>query len=160
MDENVNILPLSYFVNHYVKITTHFFTGQERYRSITQTFYHNTSAVMIVFDVTDGSSYNAATTEWLREVTTYLNPNQAGAVDIPILLVGNKIDLEDHRVISARELKDCGKTNRLLLPVQCSAKSGAKVKQVFEMVAQEIIKRDLKPTPNVRPVETTKCCGQ
>lgn len=148
-----------------------FSPGQERYRSITQRFYHNTCAVIIVFDVTDGSTYEEATESWLKEATTYLNLDNPAAPDIPIVLVGNKIDEEDNRVITTKELKQFKKSKPSLLIAECSAKSGAKVEQLFELVAKEMIKKCVKPSRclsgsintnvakavNVRPV-TKSCC--
>ncbi len=161
------------FISCGVKITMSLFllifdTGQERYRSITQRFYHSTCAVIIVFDVNDGNTYEEATENWLKEATTYLNLDTPEAPDIPIMLVGNKIDQED-RVITWKELKQFKKSKPSLMIAECSAKSGVKVEHVFEQIAKEIVKREIRPTQasggdlntstkvNVRPVTKT-CC--
>ena len=116
----------------------------------------------------DGDTYEEATENWLKEATTYLNLDTPGAPDIPVMLVGNKIDQAD-RVISWRELKQFKKSKPSLMIAECSAKSGVKVNQVFEQIAKEMIKRDIRPTQssggdlntsarvNVRPV-TKSCC--
>lgn len=142
-----------------------FLLGQERYRSITQRFYHSTCAVIIVFDVTDGDSYEEATSSWLKEATMYLNLDRPGAPDIPVILVGNKTDDTEARVISSKELKQLKKSKPSLLIAECSAKKGDKVEQLFEMVAKEILKRGVRPlakpgdiSTRVRPVTNRNCC--
>ena len=133
-------------------------TGQERYQSITQRFYHNTSAVMIVYDISDAESYNEATKNWYVEATNYLDKTP----DIPFIIVGNKTDLEDKRAISFKEVKEFSSQNNLLHPVECSAKKGGdKVNKAFESLGREIIARNIKSKESsrihVRNV-SKKCC--
>ncbi len=85
---------------------------------------------------------------------------------MPIVLVGNKIDNDEDRVINMKELKQFKRSRPSLLIAECSAKTGNNVDKIFEMVAREIIKRGVHPkqlsgkninSPNVRPV-TNNCC--
>ena len=120
--------------------------------------------------MTDGNSYEEATNEWLTEASTYLNLNQPGAPDIPVLLVGNKTDLDedDGRVISTRELKQFNKSRPSIIVKECSAKTGKRVNEVFQTAAQEIVKRDIfadqkdgaitASSVNVRTVNKKGCC--
>ena len=132
--------------------------GQERYHSITGRFYHDASAVMIVYDISDAESYNEATTSWFSEVTTHLNMD----LNIPIMLVGNKTDLEDDRVINVKDVKDFARKSHLLEPIECSAKTGKLVDRAFQTLAKEMVKRGL-PTnkaggvPHVTKV-SKNCC--
>ena len=60
--------------------------GQERFRSITRSYYRNSSVVLLVFDLTCTKSlYNL--NEWLEQVKEHCKAT-------PIIVVGNKLDLE------------------------------------------------------------------
>lgn len=58
--------------------------GNERFRTITTSYYRGAHVVMLVFDVTDESSIYAIP-DWIREIRLHNH-------EAPILLVGNKID--------------------------------------------------------------------
>lgn len=70
--------------------------GQERFRTMTQTFYKRAHGVIIVFDVTDKSTFDSVE-NWIKSIA------DNAAVDIQKILVGNKIDLVDERVVSLQE---------------------------------------------------------
>ena len=113
---------------------------------------------MIVYDITDAESYNEATKNWFMEATTYSNPN----IDIPIMLVGNKIDLDEERVIPLRNAKDFCNKHNLLTPIECSAKvdRGKVVSKAFEELGRQILIRNLKPKGHaVHVTRTTSSCG-
>jgi GTPase SAR1 family protein len=151
-------------VHNYVYNNSYYYylVGQERYQSITQRFYYNTSAVMIVYDIADAESYNEATRNWFHEASTYLDSDQSDRA--PIILVGNKSDLEEKRAIQFKEVKEFSSRHNLLTPVECSAKKGGdKVRKAFESLCKEIVHRNTKYTkeqsvaPRVTNV-SSKCC--
>ena len=63
--------------------------GQEKFRTITNSYYRGAHALMIVFDITDHQSFADATNYWFQEIKTSCPP------EIQILLVGNKSDLQN-----------------------------------------------------------------
>ena len=67
----------------------------------------------------------------MEELTKNADPN------IVIALVGNKSDLEDQRRISTEEAKKFCEENGLLY-FECSAKTGANVREVFISVMEKI----------------------
>ena len=88
------------FLIHPIQIKNNLFNlqiwdtaGSERYRSITKTYYLNSTCAIIVYDITDNQSFESIKS-WVEECKSYNNPN------IHLVLVGNKNDLEDKRVIS------------------------------------------------------------
>ncbi|KAM8972964.1 EF-hand calcium-binding domain-containing protein 4B [Pelodytes ibericus] len=66
--------------------------GQERYRSITKQFFRKADGVIVMYDVTAKDSFNAVR-QWMSSV------EEAAGEDIPILLLGNKIDIEKEREV-------------------------------------------------------------
>ncbi len=69
--------------------------GQEKYKSITRTFYYNSNSAIVVFDLNDKESFQNIKS-WLDEIKLYTSE------DIFIVLVGNKCDLE--REVSTNQI--------------------------------------------------------
>jgi Ras-related protein Rab-2A len=67
--------------------------GQENFRSITRSYYRSAIGALLVYDITRRDTFEHLK-GWLEEVKTNGNPF------MEVLLVGNKNDLEDKRVVS------------------------------------------------------------
>ena len=67
---------------------------------------------------------------WLKELKTHANP------DIKVFLIGNKIDLEDTRVVSTEEAKKYQNDYELNLYMETSAKTGFNAKEIFVEAAK------------------------
>lgn len=66
--------------------------GQDRFQSISQAFYRGSVAALLVFDLTNKKTFENLEI-WLKEIKNYADK------DIRIMLVGNKCDLKNDRVI-------------------------------------------------------------
>jgi small GTP-binding protein len=66
--------------------------GQERYDSVPSSFYRNIQGVFLIYDITNLDSFKKLQKWYLR----FLDFSS----DIPVILVGNKTDLEDQRQVS------------------------------------------------------------
>lgn len=112
-----------------VKIQIWDTAGQERFRTITNAYYRGTHGVMIVFDLTDRKSFENVKM-WLDDA------KREGDENMKFILVGNKSDLESHRVVSEEECRQLA--NDLKLPyVETSALNGNNVNDAFnELVTQ------------------------
>lgn len=79
--------------------------GQERFRSLNTAFYRDTDCGVLVFDVTKLASFNSLDS-WLSEFRrNRQGENEIG--EVPIVLVGNKADLEDSIVVIFHHLCKC-----------------------------------------------------
>ena len=67
--------------------------GDQRFKTITTSYYRGSSIVVLVFDVTDEKSFGSLTV-FMAEVVMYVK----GKVEI--LVVGNKNDLGEQRAVS------------------------------------------------------------
>uniref|UniRef100_A0A3Q2WSQ6 small monomeric GTPase n=1 Tax=Haplochromis burtoni TaxID=8153 RepID=A0A3Q2WSQ6_HAPBU len=68
--------------------------GQERYRTITTAYYRGAMGFILMYDITNEESFNAVQ-DWSTQIKTYSWDNAQ------VLLVGNKCDMEDERVVAA-----------------------------------------------------------
>ena len=69
---------------------------------------------------------------WLKELKTHANP------DIKIFLIGNKIDLEQTRTVSAEEARKFQSDFDLNLYMETSAKTGVNAKEIFVEAAKTL----------------------
>lgn len=79
--------------------------GQSFFKRVRRDYYKGANCAFIVYDVTRRETFDEAIDFWLKDAQTELG-------NIPFVLVGNKIDLEEDRVVTkeeglkkARELK-------------------------------------------------------
>ena len=72
--------------------------GQEAFRSITRSYYKNSTCAFIVYDITSKESFKNIAS-WLNEC------KEMCSKDILICLVGNKLDLDSKRSVSGDEGK-------------------------------------------------------
>ena len=67
--------------------------GQERFNSINETYYKKADAVLLVYDITNKDSFDLIKNYYCPKIKEFCKKN------IPIILLGNKTDLEENRVI-------------------------------------------------------------
>jgi small GTP-binding protein len=82
----------SYMINPNLKLSLWDTAGQERFRSIIKSFFRGMHLALIVFDVTSQSSF--------QNIDVWLGVIRENQPDMSIVLIGNKCDLEEYRVIS------------------------------------------------------------
>lgn len=70
--------------------------GQERYRTLTKAYYRGAAGIILVYDVCDPVSFKNVE-YWLKKIKKH------GDEHAEILLLGNKIDLINDRVITEEE---------------------------------------------------------
>lgn len=71
--------------------------GQDRFRSITATYYRGAQVVLIVYSITDRRSFSLVS-QWLKEAQRF-----ASSPSPHLYLIGAKADLERHREVSTCE---------------------------------------------------------
>ena len=98
--------------------------GQEVYRSLIKSFYHNSSLGILVYSIDNKNSFDNLDA-WLNEIKNEGNP------DINIFLVGNKVDLESQRQVSKEMGETFCKDNKINFFLETSAKTGFNAENVF-----------------------------
>jgi len=123
-----------------VKLSINDIGGQDRFVTIRHLFYPGAHLVMYVYDVTRLNSLKNLKTTWEAELSEY-NPPEEGGNNIQKILVGNKADLEDLRVITVEEAE------ALAIELDCSehllasAKENKNVNESFTRLAESFLSK-------------------
>merc|ERR1711957_285606 len=104
--------------------------GQERFKTITSSYYKGAHGIIVTYDITDRDSFSAVHT-WMSEIEKYTQDN------ITRILVGNKTDLEDKRVISFDEGLEMANHYGVRF-LETSAKECKNVETAFTTMTREI----------------------
>ena len=107
--------------------------GQECFKSIARGYYKNSACALIVYDITKSDTFNNVIT-WVEEC------KRNGPSTITMVLVGNKIDLKDKRVVSYEEGQDFAEKNNMLF-FETSAFSGENIDKLFNESLEKIIQK-------------------
>ena len=107
--------------------------GQENFRSITRAYYKNSVCAMVVYDITNRDSFEHVQ-NWIQDV------KDQSPKTVLIVLVGNKIDLEENRAVSYDEGSEFATKNGLIFE-ETSAKTGQGIEEIFMKSAKEISKQ-------------------
>jgi len=84
------------------KVDFHDTQGQERYRALSYNFIKNADGIILMYDITSQTSFDSIS-EWMDNIRKHKDEG------FPIVLVGNKYDLEEDRVISKEEGEELAK---------------------------------------------------
>ena len=105
--------------------------GEERMKTMTYSYYRGCHVILIVFDVTDENSFKCIS-KWVECVDKFAKSN------VLRVLVGNKTDLEEKRVISNEVGKKLAEQYGLKY-YEISALKIVGLKEMFEDVAKEYV---------------------
>lgn len=108
--------------------------GQEDYAAIRDNYFRSGEGFLLVFSITEHESFTA--TSEFREQILRVKEEEA----IPLLLVGNKSDLEERRKVSADEAT-AKAAEWGVQYVETSAKTRANVDKVFFDLMREVRKK-------------------
>ncbi|UYP46354.1 hypothetical protein NEF87_002639 [Candidatus Lokiarchaeum ossiferum] len=106
------------------------FAGEERFRFLLGDYCRGASGAFICYDVTDYATFEEIP-EWLRIIR-----ENAGMV--PITLVGNKYDLENHEV-DINVAEQYAESASCLMNVMCSSKLNLNIEPMFTAMSKWLI---------------------
>ena len=99
--------------------------GQEKFKSLIPMYIRDANIILVVYDITNKDSFTH-TEHWVNETKDLKRE------DAIFVLVGNKIDLENNRVVSKKEAEDFA-TEKGFLFYEVSAKTGEQIEDLFNI---------------------------
>jgi Ras-related protein Rab-6A len=97
--------------------------GQEKFKSLIPMYIRDANIILVVYDITNRDTFTH-TEHWVNETKDLKRD------DAIFVLVGNKIDLEENRVVTKKEAEDFA-TEKGFLFHEVSAKTGEQVQELF-----------------------------
>jgi len=115
--------------------------GQERFQSLGVAFYRGADCCVLVYDVTNPNSFKALDS-WRDEFLIQASPRDPE--NFPFVLLGNKIDMDATRGVSAKRATSWCQTKNEIPYFEVSAKEAVNVEQAFQAIARDALRREDK----------------
>jgi small GTP-binding protein len=117
--------------------------GQERFRSITSDYIRKANGMLLVYDISHKPSYDNIE-NWINSLK-----EETGQKMIPAVLIGNKKDLTDERVITEEQGRELAKRYEMeehFYETSCS--TGENVQKAFSDLIEQIYNKNSNKTSN------------
>jgi small GTP-binding protein len=115
-----------------VKLLVWDLAGQQRFDFIRGSYYKGSKGALLVFDTTRKSTW-IELPKWIKETEDALGER------IPIILLANKVDLAEHRIITQEMALQFVEENGLAGYLETSALSGMNVEEAFYQLAKNTL---------------------
>ncbi|TFG22016.1 MAG: GTP-binding protein [Promethearchaeota archaeon] len=109
--------------------------GQERFRHLIPTYIRGARGALLLIDLTRMPEKNSLS-EWVNILRLY-------DINLPIILVGTKNDLEDLIAFNDKYAVKIKKRFNMIDYIKTSAKTGYNIKEVFNRMAKELIEKEI-----------------
>jgi Ras-related protein Rab-6A len=120
--------------------------GQEKFRSLIPMYIREAQIILLIYDITSKESFESIP-KWFSDVLNVKNDEAIFA------LVGNKIDLNDTRVVSFEEGKKLANEKNIIFE-EVSAKDGQNFNELFNnKLFNELYKKFKNKFDNIRKKE-------
>lgn len=126
-------------------------SGQERFRSVVQSYYRNAHAVVLVYDLTSHHTYENLP-DWIDEIERHCD---GGVLKI---LVGNKVDSAKYREVPTYVGREFALSNGFTFFVETSAWDASNVDVLFRNIA--LCLRNEVKTKNSRSAGTESAMNE
>ena len=121
------------FNNNKVKLQIWDFGGEERFRFLLSQYCKGANGAFFLYDIT-----NRITLDHLPDWTQIIREH---AGDVPIMLIGSKLDLERFRAVPREDGILAAKKYNLSSFVELSSKTGQNVEKAFDVMTETLIER-------------------
>ncbi len=104
--------------------------GQEKFKTITSSYYRGAHGFIVVYDITNFNSF-LSVKNWIQEIHYYSNDKAK------IIILGNKNELENQRQVSIFDTNEL--SNQLKIPIfEVSARNNFDINRSINSLVQEI----------------------
>lgn len=111
--------------------------GQERFHSITKWHYRGTKGIVVVYDITDRETFHHLS-YWIDSVNRDVSHTNNKYEAVPLVILGNKVDLSRERRVKAREGQKLAEKHMAFGFFETSAKTGENVVEAFRKMAYHV----------------------
>lgn len=118
--------------------------GQEEFSAMREQYMRSGEGFLLVFSVTDRASFDEMY-KFHRQILRVKDRDE-----FPMLMVGNKADLEHQRIISQEEVQNVSRELRIPY-IECSAKLRMNVDQSFHELVRIVRKYQASERPLLKP---------
>lgn len=127
-------------------------SGREMYEPLLSKYIYNADCVVLVYDVTDNKSWNKMQ-QWLETIKKDHNKN------IPICIIGNKIDKESTRRIHKQDVHTYVRTCEMnnIIHGECSAYTGENCFSLYQMIIHFSKKPSKKTWTSISDKKESSC---
>ncbi|CAF4811958.1 unnamed protein product, partial [Rotaria sp. Silwood2] len=108
--------------------------GQERYRSLTTSFFRDAMGFLLVFDLTNEASF-INVRNWISEIQS-----NAYSENVDMILIGNKCDLEKERIITKDRAFEFAQQYQVDY-IETSALQNINVAEAVELLLDSVMNR-------------------
>jgi len=105
--------------------------GQEKFKTITSSYYRNAHAVMIVYDVTEYKTFQNIES-WLNDIDKFCPETVCKQI------IGNKCDKIEERQVAEDEARSYAR-NKGIKYIETSAKTAENVEGAFREMVEQLI---------------------
>lgn len=116
-----------------VKLQIWDFGGEERFRFLLTQYCKGANGAFFLYDITNPKSL-----EHLPDWTQIIREN---AGDIPIMLIGSKVDLDEYRAVPRDDGILAAKKYNLASFVELSSKTGENVEEAFTVMTETLFEK-------------------
>jgi len=122
-------------INASVRLIMWDLAGQEKYNVIRSMYFQGCVGALLVYDVTRHNTFETINSKWLKDFRKYVKKEGT------YILIGNKIDLKDERVVSTEDGEKYAKEIDASNFIETSAKHGENVEHAFSNLVNQILKK-------------------
>ena len=105
--------------------------GQERFRHLLDNFVMGARGALLLFDLTRMPI--------IRDILEWVNITRLHDINLPIILVGTKLDLDDLIAVDDESAINLKNTFNMIDYIKTSAKTGTNVEKVFETISKQLV---------------------
>ena len=130
--------------------------GQERFRSISINSIRMSDGVILIYDITNESSYENIST-WMDNIYDIKGKG------FPVIIIGNKCDKEEERQVPKKKGEELAKRYKITF-FETSNKIGTNIEETVLKIINQIIENNIRDTDNSiklrrnRAKDKNSCC--
>lgn len=126
--------------------------GEERFRSVAPSLLRGANGLVLVYDQTQPTSFN--------DIDIYMDMfldtcKSDPSMTLPVLLLGNKSDLESH--IPQDDVEEWKRRNKVVYNSNVSAKTGEGIQEALENFIKALVNPEMSSDPGPLKITLSPC---